>query len=103
MCTKISLPSRGELGGPKRGIRHRLLLGCGLQESPSPSQRKYWVRAQNLAGETNVFSSLPMLPDKVDVHCDSCGEENSYKRKEIMRDEVQVPEVFVPHPLFKTV
>jgi hypothetical protein len=44
-----------------------------------------------------------MLPDKVDVHCDSCGEENSYKRKEIMRDEVQVPEVFVPHPLFKTV
>ena len=97
------LPSRGELGGLNRGIRHQLLLGCCLQESPSPSQGQHWVRAQNLAWEADAFSSLPMLPDKVDVRCDSCGEEYSYKRKEIMQDEVQVPGVFVPHPLFKTV
>ena len=56
-----------------------------------------------LVGEADAFSSLPMLPDKVDVRCGSCGEEYLYKRKEIMRDEVPVPEVFVPHPLFKTV
>jgi hypothetical protein len=52
--------------------------------------------------EADAFSSLPMLPDKIDVRCDSCGEEYSYKLKEVMRDEVQVPEVFVPHPLFKS-
>jgi hypothetical protein len=38
-----------------------------------------------------------MLPDKINVRCDSCGEEYSYKRTEILRGEVQVPELFVPH------
>ena len=47
------------------------------------------------------FSSLPMSPDKVDVRCDSCGEEYSNKLKEVTRDEVPVPEVFVPHRLFQ--
>jgi len=42
-----------------------------------------------------------MLPDKIAVRCESCGEEDLYKQKEIMRDEVQVPETFIPHPLFK--
>jgi hypothetical protein len=42
-----------------------------------------------------------MLPEKIEVRCDNCGEEYSYKRKEVVRDEVQVPENFVPHPLFK--
>jgi hypothetical protein len=54
-----------------------------------------------LLGEADAFGSLPMLPDKIEVLCDSCGEEFSYKQKEIMRDEVQVPEHFVPHSLFK--
>lgn len=56
-----------------------------------------------LLGETDAFSPLPMLPDKIKVRCDSCGEEYSYKLKEVMRDEVRVPEVFASHPLFKTV
>jgi hypothetical protein len=54
-----------------------------------------------LLGEADAFSSLPMLPENIDVRCDSCGEEYSYKQKEVMRDEVQVPEQFTPHPLFK--
>ena len=54
-----------------------------------------------LLGEADAYSSLPMLPDKIDVRCDSCGEEYSYRAKEIMRDEIQIPETFVPHPLFK--
>jgi len=54
-----------------------------------------------LLGETDAFSSLPMLPDKIEVRCESCGEEYAYKLKEIMRDEIEVPEHFVPHPLFK--
>ena len=54
-----------------------------------------------LLGETDPYAGLPMLPDAIEVHCDNCGQEYSYKRKEIMRDEVQVPERFTPHPLFK--
>ena len=54
-----------------------------------------------LLGEADAFSSLPMLPETINVRCDSCGEAYSYKQKEVMRDEVQVPEAFVPYPLFK--
>jgi hypothetical protein len=54
-----------------------------------------------LLGEADAFSALPMLPEKISVRCDSCGEEYSYKQKEVMRDEVQVPDNFLPHPLFK--
>ena len=53
-----------------------------------------------LLGETDAFAALPMLPEKITVSCDNCGEEYSYKREEVLRDEVQVPENFVPHPLF---
>jgi hypothetical protein len=41
-----------------------------------------------LLGEVDAFSSLPMLPDNSVVRCEGCGEEYSYKRKEVMRDEV---------------
>ena len=54
-----------------------------------------------LLGETDAFSCQPMLPDRIEVRCDSCGKAYSYKRREILRGEVQVPEAFVPHPLFK--
>jgi hypothetical protein len=54
-----------------------------------------------LLGETDAFSSHPMLPAMIEVRCDSCRKAYSYKRSEILRDEVQVPEAFVPHPLFK--
>jgi len=54
-----------------------------------------------LLGEADAYSSLPMLPDNIEVQCDACGEDYSYEQKEIMRDEVQIPETFVPHPLFK--
>jgi hypothetical protein len=53
-----------------------------------------------LLGETDAYASLPMLPDKVKIRCEGCGEEYSYKRTEVLRAEVQVPEAFVPHPLF---
>ena len=54
-----------------------------------------------LLGESDAYATLPMLPEKFKVRCNSCGEEYSYKPKDVMRDEVQVPEVFIPHPLFK--
>ena len=45
----------------------------------------------------------PRCPRPSKVRCDRCGEEDSYKQKEVMRDEVQVPGPFAPHPLFKLV
>ena len=54
-----------------------------------------------LLGETDAFTPLPLLPEEIKVHCDCCGGEYSYKLKDVMRDQVQVPEQFSPHPLFK--
>ncbi len=55
-----------------------------------------------LLAETDAFRDLPMLPETIRVRCDKCGEEYSYKRTDVLRDVVQVPDAFVPHPLFKT-
>jgi hypothetical protein len=51
--------------------------------------------------ETDAFSSLPMLTEQIRVRCDGCGEEHSYKPKEVMRAEIEVPEHFDVHPLFR--
>jgi hypothetical protein len=54
-----------------------------------------------LLGEADAYATLPMLPETIRVRCNGCGEEYWYKQKDVMRDQVQVPEVFVPHPLFR--
>ena len=54
-----------------------------------------------LLGETDAYSALPMLPESIDVRCDSCGEEYSYKVKDVVRDETQISDAFAPHPLFR--
>jgi hypothetical protein len=55
-----------------------------------------------LLGETDSYLPLPMLPAEFKVRCDSCGEEYSYTRKEVLRAEVQVREAFTTHPQFST-
>ena len=87
--------------GTDDGIRHRLLLARYLQKPPLHHKGNIGYEHRILLGEADAFGSLPMLPEAIAVCCDSCGEEFSYKQKEIMRDQVQVPENFVPHPLFK--
>lgn len=54
-----------------------------------------------LLGETDAFSLIPSLPEKITVSCDSCGREYQYEAKEVLRGEVEAPEIFAPHPLFK--
>ena len=51
--------------------------------------------------ETDPFSPQPMLSEDLNVRCDSCGEQYSYKPKDVLRAEIQVPEHFLPHPLFR--
>ena len=102
MCTKILVPSRGELGGPnpvEYTTDYFWVVVCKNHRAHHKGNTGYEHRV--LLGETDAFSPLPMLPEQIDVRCDSCGEEYSYKQKEVMRDEVQVPETFVAHPLFK--
>jgi hypothetical protein len=50
--------------------------------------------------EADAFSPPPMLTDDIKVRCDSCGEEYSYRAKEVLRAEIEVPERLTPHPLF---
>jgi hypothetical protein len=52
-------------------------------------------------GETDAYSPLPMLTQKVTVRCDICGEEYSYRSVDILRNIIEVPNGFVPHPMFR--
>jgi hypothetical protein len=50
--------------------------------------------------ETDPHVPLPVLPDRFAVRCDGCGKEYSYKRSQVLKSELEVPESFRPHPLF---
>jgi hypothetical protein len=52
-------------------------------------------------GETDAISPPPALDGGFRVRCDECGEEYSYKPKELMRVEIDLPTSFMPHPLFQ--
>jgi len=54
-----------------------------------------------LLGDSDAYAALPMLQKRSGCGAIIGGEEYSYKQKEVMRDEVQVPETFKPQPLFK--
>ena len=51
--------------------------------------------------ETDAYQARPELSDDLKVRCDECGEEYSYKPKELMRVELECPASFKPHPLFQ--
>ena len=85
----------------------------------SYNSQYYWIvlcknrryhRRQNLffghsipLGETDAILPPPSLDGKLRVRCDNCGEEYSYKPKEVLRAELEVPDDFTPHPLFQEV
>ncbi len=50
--------------------------------------------------ESDAFSPTPAIPGPFRVLCDECGQEHSYKPKEVLRLELRHPESFTPHPLF---
>ena len=56
---------------------------------------------QIVLGETDAYSALPMLTQRISVRCDSCGEEYAYNPNEILRNLMEVPEGFIAHPLFR--
>jgi hypothetical protein len=52
-------------------------------------------------GETDAFSLPPMLTENVKVCCNVCHQEYWYSPKEVLRPEIEVPEHFTAHPLFR--
>ncbi len=71
-------------------------------------KNKWLHRRESLAhghriplGETDAFSPPPPFGDSLKVRCDGCGKEYSYAQKDVMRFEMDLPEAFAPHPLFR--
>ena len=52
-------------------------------------------------GETDAMMPRPRLEDRFRVRCDECGKEYIYKPSEVRRFELEPPESFTPHPLFR--
>ena len=51
-------------------------------------------------GETDAITPPPDLGSGVKVRCDDCGEEYTYRSKDLLRAEIELTESFTPHPLF---
>jgi hypothetical protein len=51
-------------------------------------------------GETDAIQPPPDLNGGLKVRCDDCGQEYTYKPKDLLRIELELPESFTPHPLF---
>ena len=49
--------------------------------------------------ETDEVSPAPQV-EAFSARCDDCGEEHTYKAKDILRAELEQPDSFTPHPLF---
>lgn len=55
-----------------------------------------------LLAETDGCSAMPVLDGRFTVRCDDCGQEYSYKSKNVWRLESDYTGDFRPHPLFVT-
>ena len=76
----------------------------------------FWVvlcKNRGVHNKYNLFSrhAIPLVEaDEVSpapkvgvfaVRCDDCGEEHTYNAKDVLRAELEPPESFTPHPLFR--
>lgn len=51
--------------------------------------------------ETDPFETPPDLDGNLKVCCDDCGQEYTYRSKDLLRVEMEPPLSFMPHPLFR--
>jgi len=63
--------------------------------------RNFIYRHKILLAETDAVASRPPVRDPFKVRCDICGMEYIYRPSEVLRIEREIPEGFVPHPLFR--
>jgi hypothetical protein len=63
--------------------------------------RNFIYRHKIPLGETDAVASRPPVKAPFRVRCDSCGKECVYKPSDVFRLEKELPEGFIPHPLFR--
>ena|ERR1700757_761443 len=63
--------------------------------------RNMFYRHKILLAETDAVSIRPPIRGPFRVLCDMCGKEYIYKPSDVVRVERELPESFVPHPLFR--
>lgn len=64
-------------------------------------RQSFLVRHRIPLAETDAVTPPPRLPQHFTVRCDECRKTYSYKPKDVMRSELEVPVSFTPHPLFR--
>jgi serine/threonine protein kinase len=52
-------------------------------------------------GETDAVLPRPALDKRLAIRCDECGKEYNYNPADVLRSEMEVPRLFVPHALFR--
>ena len=62
--------------------------------------QSFLVRHRIPLAETDAFASPPPLPKHFTVRCDDCRKTYTYKPKDVLRSELELPESFKPHHLF---
>src|SRR4029077_6629355 len=50
--------------------------------------------------ETDSVTACPIGNITFNVRCDKCGKEYSYRASDVLKFELEAPELFTPHPLF---
>ena len=63
--------------------------------------RNFIYRHKIPLAEADAVSSHPPINGSFRVRCDMCGKEYVYKPSEVSRLEKELPEGFIPHPLFR--
>jgi hypothetical protein len=64
-------------------------------------RQNLFYRHRILLGETDEVTPPPKLKGPFVAKCDNCGKEYTYRRREVLRHEEELPEGFTPHPLFR--
>jgi hypothetical protein len=58
-------------------------------------------RHKIILAETDATASRPPVSGPFKARCDMCGKEYVYQHSDVLRIEREIPEGFVPHPLFR--
>jgi len=51
--------------------------------------------------ESDPVAPRPSLEGRFRVRCDDCRKEYFYKPSEVLKSELELPDFFIPHPLFR--
>jgi hypothetical protein len=65
------------------------------------SHKNIFFRHRIPLGQTDAVTPLPPLGKHFTVLCDECRKAYTYEPKDVRKVELELPESFEPHPLFR--